>query len=143
MICTIPDEYVNNRSLWETHWHVTLNDGTEVWDDDYRPEYTINGMRDPSWSRLKRYCDENKLWVTNMYLRFRSHYEHLEPNQDGYFFIRKMLAQMGGYSSQFFITGVLKGGELHSTEWRVPELIPVEHKIRNFEKDEQFLIKRL
>ena len=139
MICKQPDDYTSDYEMWNTVWHVFLNNGEEIWDDDKRP-----GLIDPSWVRLKRYCDENNLYITKMYLKFRSHYEHLNPNESGYFLVRKLKGHFGSdRNSHYFITGYLKDdGSVESTEWKCPELIPESYRNRKFETDKEFLINK-
>jgi len=145
MICTQEDSYIRDRFESQPRWIVTLNDGRKVYQDDDRP-----GLEPSAWLRLQQYIYENavqtvcyrfnSVFITGMYLQFRSHIEHLPSNMDGYFFCKGMTAFMAGPTVGTYNTGYLSGDKVIVTKWRIPELISIGDDIRDVEKCQKFLI---
>lgn len=85
------------------------------------------------WRDLKNHCEENNLFIQDLYLQFRSHPVKIDVSDcDGVYFINSVTAVMGGLSKQTYTIGKLKDGKVFKTIWNVPELI-IE---REFEDDE-------
>lgn len=139
MISFEEDEFINDQKEHSARWVVTLSNGKEVYYDDFRP-----GLKDhSSWSRLKSYCDENNLHITSMYLQFRSHYESIEPNKDGYFFskmARGVLVEEGQSTYLFFLVGFIEDNKVKIYKYSVPELIVVDLFYREIQDCEENLI---
>ncbi len=135
MICTIQDDFIENK----TQWVATLCDGTVVYKDDER-----EGQEIPSaWIRLQKYCKENKKSIIDLHLRFRSNIIHaLDKNSEGYFFANKIFQLIGGPAFNFFVVGTVKENKILTKTFKIPELIQVEESERNLEDYEDFVILR-
>lgn len=85
------------------------------------------------WRELKAHCEQNNLFIKEMYLQFRSHPVKIDVSEcDAIYFINSVTAVMGGTSRETYTIGKIKDGKVLKTIWNVPELI-VE---REFEDDE-------
>lgn len=139
MISFNEDSFINELAEHNTRWVVTLSDGRTVYYDDGRP-----GLENHSaWARLKSYCDEHRLHVTSMYLQFRSHYENIEPNKEGYFFckaVRGVMTQENDRTYQYFLCGFVEDNKVKITKYSVPELIVVDRFEREIKDCEEYLI---
>ena len=58
-------EYVSVYADSHPIWMVTLSNGESVYQDDNRP----NIYPESAWIRLKIYCEENDLYITDMKIR--------------------------------------------------------------------------
>lgn len=115
--------YADNNPLWIA----TLSNGETVYQDDGRP----NVKPSSAWTRLKAYCKNKDLHITNIKLRNRSHVVDVGSNHDGYFFCKSAGALMfGDLTMHSFVIGTLTGEKLSARKWRLPELIaePVEER---------------
>jgi hypothetical protein len=134
-VCKVDDEFVRDNMRWV----VRLNNNEVVYEDDGRP-----GEDPPSaWLRLGQYCRDNNLYITQMWLQFRSSRLEVKPaNALGYFFAKSVFAVWGeDQSYEAYVAGTLGAdGKVHTTRWRVPELIQMEQGTRDFEPDSPFLI---
>jgi hypothetical protein len=120
-------------------WVVRLNNDEIVYEDDGRA-----GEDPPSaWLRLGDYCRENKLHITQMWLQFRSARIEVQPaNAKGYFFAKCVFAVWGDDQSyQAYVAGTLEeDGKIHTTRWRVPELLEMDRQIRDVDPENPSLI---
>ena len=108
--------YADNNPLWIA----TLSNGETIYQDDGSP----NVKPLSAWSRLKKYCEDNQLHITNIKLRNRSNVVDVGSNHDGYFFCKSAGALMfGDMTMHSFIIGTLTGEKLSARKWRLPELI--------------------
>lgn len=106
--------------MGEVIWIAILNDGTIVYQDDHRPDSSPAS----AWLRLKNYCLETNKYITNIKLRFRSHWEHCPPNKDGYMFIKSALGHLNSdITIGYYIIGYIENNKLYVEKYRVPELI--------------------
>jgi len=137
MICTTADELIASRLEGQTLWIATLDDGTTVYQDDDR-----DGISPPSaWLRLREHCRVNSRHIVRLFLRFRSHVEHLPENADGYFFCKAALGVFGNdHTQHFYVVGSLKNGILTVDKWKIPELIRWETETREYSLDDECLI---
>tara|TARA_R100000005_G_C4991349_1_gene198706 strand:- start:36 stop:518 length:483 start_codon:yes stop_codon:yes gene_type:complete len=114
------DSYVNIYADRNPIWIATLSNGEVIYQDDGRPEAEPSS----AWVRLKIYCEENNLHITNIKVRNKSHIEDVGSDYDGYFFCKGAGALMfGDYTVHTFNIGVLEGEKLRVRTWRLPELI--------------------
>ena len=120
MICTEKDKFITEYIEGQPSWEVVLNDGTRVYQDDYRP-----GVSPPSaWVRLGKYCKANNLYIVDMYVRFRSNIKHVGSDCDGYYFCKGSRGSMGGdRTMQLFYAGTLVDDKLEVQCWKTPEMI--------------------
>ena len=119
-------------------WEVTLNNGEHFWMDDGNPEYQTYS----AWIRLKEYCQENSLYITNMWFGFRDNVHHLPPNQNGYYFCKGSRGCFGvPKTMQLFFVGTVNT-MLTVTCWKVPEMLEEQTEIRNIDRNSQCLIMK-
>ncbi len=115
---SVNDEYIRSVPMWIVH----LNNGKTVYQRDDEGN---------SWLALKEYVEINRLAVEKMYMRFRDHWEAVEPNKPGYFFIKSVLGSFIGYTQEFITSGYLDDdGKVHCVKWIQPELINMEEEVR-------------
>ncbi len=116
MVCFQIDEYINDRD--KTHWFVDLSDGTRVFGDDFR-----YGPDDRAWKRLRTYLYENSLYITKLWIRFRSHIELMGSSDIGYMFRNGVIASVAtGENRERFVVGLIKDNKVHVQVWNVPEI---------------------
>jgi len=58
------DDFIADKD--STIWIAKLSDGRLVYEDDDRPGYDERS----AWKRLKVFCEVNKLYVQQMFIRF-------------------------------------------------------------------------
>ena len=122
------DTYVNVYADNNPLWIATLSNGETIYQDDGRP----NVKPSSAWTRLKKYCEVNNLYIINIKVRNRSHIEDIGSDYDGYFFCKSAGALMFGDITQHaFVLGFLEGEKLSVRKWRLPELIPEEIEERD------------
>ena len=83
-LCVVKDGFFHEVEKYLPHWIVELDDGTMVYQDDERP----NVWHHSAWYRLRDYIHHTEHQIVKMHLRFRSHWESLPANKDGYFFCK-------------------------------------------------------
>lgn len=89
------------------------------------------------WEILKRKCDKHSIFIEEFHFQFRSHEVTIDlENAEAIYFIRSVMGRMGGKSSEYYTTGILKDGTMHKQMWLIPELI-VEKEL-NDDLDECF-----
>jgi|TARA_R100001163_G_scaffold61502_1_gene51554 hypothetical protein len=122
------DTYISIYSDSNPIWIATLSNDEVIYQDDGRPDVEPAS----AWLRMKQYCEENDLHITNMKVRNRSHIEDAGSNYDGYFFCKGAGALMfGDFTVHTFNIGVLENGKLRVRTWRLPELIPERFEERD------------
>lgn len=130
----LADDYINtdinHGGKHITRWIVTLDNGVIVYQDDVGQGNLRPGTHLTSWERLQNYCGNNKNYIVDMKLQFRSHIENMPANVEGYFFRRSILGGIGIMRTSriipdtfFYLVGILKDGKVTIQKWRVPELI--------------------
>lgn len=135
MITTIEDEFIRNKIEDEVIWIATLNNGLIVYQDDNRPNY------ESAWLRLQKYCKENNLKITHIRCRFRSHWEHIPSNKDGYVFCKSALGDLSsGITIGYYNFGYLENGHFIFQKWRIPELLLDTTEERNLDDYQHLLI---
>lgn len=135
-ICTVDDEFIRDNMRWV----VVLSNGKTVYQDDNRP-----GLEEPSaWIRLRNYCKSKNVFITEMWLQFRSNRILIEPkNAAGYFFVKSAWGVWGDdVTYQAYVMGVVVGNEIRTTTWKIPELEPVQTDTRPLDSDSLCLILR-
>lgn len=138
MISTFEDDFVQNYKLGNPRWVVHLNNGTTVFQDDGRP-----GLSENAWLRLKKYCEENKLYIVRMHVQNRSNVKRLPSEMDGYVFRKGVRGVFGvDGTTNLFFTGWLSQDVLTVQKWRVPEMILENTEIRCINSMKDVLIKK-
>lgn len=124
LICTeVSAQDIREKPMWI----VNLNNGVTVYQSDDNPNLEDRN----SWLCLKKYAEENQLYIKDMVVRFRDHTETIGSNAKGYFFVHSILGNFVGYNQIFYKTGVLcDDGLIRGYEWVIPEFIYLD----NFEK---------
>lgn len=129
------DSFIEDRD--ETIWFALLSDGRTVYQDDGRPELAEFS----AWKRLKKFCEENHLFVKKVYIKFRSHTESMPESSDGYFF---RYGAMGSPADdklyKYYICGPIINSQIHVTKWRIPEIIVESTEVRDLEGNEDGII---
>ena len=125
MVCKEYDNYVEEH---EPCWIVVLSNGETIYQDDERYIETPS-----SWIRLEQYIRNNNLKIIRLVLKFRSHYEELPQNKDGYFFVNQITKDLFGPQKSYFITGYLESNCLICQKWALPELIKVNEYSRELD----------
>ena len=118
MITTEVDDFIRDFQENYTMWIATLNDGTVVYQDDWKPN-----VEKAAWLRLKDYCDRPSLHVTELRAQFRDHVERVPSNADGYTFRFGVGADWGGPTRQQYVLGYVVGDTRRKVVYKVPELI--------------------
>ncbi len=123
------DEFIEDKPLWVA-W---LSNGKVVYQDDGRP-----GVGEPSaWKRLRRHCEQHKLWLTRLGLKFRSHeqFDILPKDAEAYFFCNRIFAVMGSeHQHRLAVVGHKAGDQLHCKTFKVPELLLFETDTRGLDE---------
>jgi hypothetical protein len=132
------DSFITQKD--KTFWIAKLSDGRTVYQDDDRPDYEERN----AWLRLKKFCEENNLFVTQVKIQFRDHIEVLPESNEGYFFrygAFGCLKSKKSYSR--FIVGPVKNNQVEVQVWRIPEIILENEysETRNIEDCKDGLIK--
>lgn len=135
-LCVEPDEFVQNKSIWV----VQLSDKTTVYQDDDRP-----GVEEPSaWTRLKRYCAANNVYVERFWLQFRSNVIEILPQfADGYYFSKTAMKVWGEEETRHgYIVAVIWNERLVGYNVSVPDFTIQELINRSVDWDSDFLIPK-
>ncbi len=140
MVSTVLDDFILDKD--STIWIATLNDDTVVYQDDGRyPDSPV------AWKRLKQYCEQNKLFVKNMKIKFRSHTEDAGSSDEGFFFRYGCLSNPYLQKTfQEYVTGPIIDGKIHIKRWRIPEIITdsFDNEVREIiERDYEAIIWNL
>ena len=138
-VATELDDYVSVYADSNPIWMVTLSNGEHVYQDDNRP----NVYPESAWRRLKIYCEENDLHITEMKIRNKGNVKSVESNCDGYFFSKAAGAFLfGDETLHSFVIGTLKDSILHVRKWRLPELVSEWGETRDPAESEESLITK-
>jgi hypothetical protein len=115
-LCLKRDEFIWDKPVWV----VTLEDDTEIWQDDERP-----GAREPSaWIRLRKYVNVMGIRIKKFQLRFRSNIITL-PAAKLYYYTRGILGSTGSDTcTHYACIGYTNTDKVDVTWYRVPELSP-------------------
>ena len=118
------DNWRNSPYFEQPVWIATLSNNEEIYQDDGAHE----GLEPSAWIRLKEYCKEQELYLTNLQLRFKSHVVGSEPLAEGYFFCKAILGSLFSSScTHYYVIGHMdKSDTIHKTKFIVPELIEEE-----------------
>lgn len=138
-ICTQLDDFMVDYIERKARWEVKLNNGEKIYQDDGRP-----GVQPYSaWRRLRKYCEENQLYIIEMLFGFRSNTYSLPSNADGYFFSHGSRGCFGSTRTIFlFHVGVLQNGILNVTCWKTPEMLKENTECRDITKVGECLIQK-
>tara|TARA_Y100001963_G_scaffold58553_1_gene81914 strand:+ start:16480 stop:16929 length:450 start_codon:yes stop_codon:yes gene_type:complete len=131
------DSYINAYADSNPIWIVKLSNGETVYQDDGRPDV----KPESAWLRLKQYCEENNLYITNMKLKNRSNQVDLGSDHDGYFFCKVAGSFMfSGDTNHSFKIGYLNDGRLRVRKWNLPAILPEAFEDRDLKGSGEMLI---
>jgi len=125
-ICTVDDDFVK----YSPRWVAILSDGKIVYQDDFRP-----GIKEPSaWLRLKKYCEDHSVNITEFWLQFRSNRQLIGQGADGYYFVKSAFGVWGNPDTYHgCVCGIYKDGKVSAIHWKIPEIIPLSSETREVE----------
>jgi hypothetical protein len=129
MLCTNKDDsFIEDKSVWVA----VLNDGTTIYADDNR----LNLTPSSAWLRLKLYLNKHKLSIIKLGIRFRSHYEWLPENADGYYFANGISASLfSGKNIYYQILGYIEDEKIICRHYLTPSLIVNRTTIKDIDKE--------
>lgn len=114
-------------------WIAQLSDGQIAYQDE-----SIGN----SFLKLREYCIDNNLYITDLKLRFRSHLEHVYDGSGDGLFLRKSI--LGGIfdlrNYHSLIIGRVEKDIIYTNKWSVPELINTEQDERPIENNLESII---
>ena len=131
------DPYISAYADSNPIWIVKLSNGETVYQDDGRPDVEPES----AWLRLKQYCEDNNLHITNMKLKNRSNQVDLGSDHDGYFFCKVAGSFMfSGGTNHSFKIGYLNDGRLRVRKWILPAILPEAFEDRDLKDSGEMLI---
>lgn len=122
-------QFARDVELWESspRWEAQLSNGQTA--------YYVN---DDSWFALKKYCEEEKIYITRFLVGFR---DHIEVFSGGSIFFRHGARQ--NWRSQktrpLYLVGKVNG-EVHIKKYLMPELEFLTEETRSIEECEKGII---
>ena len=77
------------------------------------------------WRKIKDKCDKENLFLSELYLQFRSHKATIDIDNgvDGVYLIRSLLGAIGSDSKEYYTVGLVKGNSVSKKMWITPELV--------------------
>jgi hypothetical protein len=76
------------------------------------------------WIDLKKKCESERLYFSELYLQFKSHKETVDiEDSDGIYIVKSVIGKMGGETRHYFTTGKVKNSKVDKKMWITPELI--------------------
>lgn len=77
------------------------------------------------WRAIKDKCDKENLFLSELYLQYRSHKATIDISQDvdGVYLIRSLLGAIGSDSKEYYTVGLVKGDSVSKKMWITPELV--------------------
>lgn len=138
-LCFEENDITRDYAEGNPRWIVKLNNGQNVYSFDHHEVKT-----ESSWVKLKKYCEENKLYIVDMKIHFRSNIVSLPENQNGYFFRRGILASLlSEYSQHFMYVGYLDREQIVVKKYQVPAMLLDDTELRTVEGNEDSLILKV
>ena len=138
MLVLLEQINMNNFLLENPIWKVVLSNNEIIISDN---EY-IDGLSD--WLRLKKYCIDNKLNISEMYICFRDNCKKI-PKGNMYYFRRMSLGKFGknnrvSQTYQYFIVGSTNDpNKIHLYKYLVPEMENMEEEDRILDNEESLI----
>ncbi len=77
------------------------------------------------WRAIKDKCDKENLFLSELYLQYRSHTATIDISEDvdGVYLIRSLLGAIGSDSKEYYTVGLVKGDNVSKKMWITPELV--------------------
>lgn len=84
------------------------------------------------WREYKSYCEDNKLFFTELLLQFKSHQEQIElKGVEGVYIGRAIRGQMGSSNNtHYYVVAAVRGKKMYKKWWITPELL-VEKEVED------------
>jgi hypothetical protein len=109
-------------------WFAELANGERIYQDD-QPETT--------WDRLREYLQEKNTYIVNVGVKLSQNEQRpFEPNQEGYYCSRGVLAFLTGAQTHTLVIGYVKNGQLYTHTYKCPELLILEDDKRDITTEE-------
>ena len=119
-VCKEYDKYLTEFSEKNAIWFVTLSNGETVYQDDDRPNIEPSS----AWLRLKTYCKENDVYITEMFLKYRSNIVKIGSNEQGYYFCKSVSGFLFSDETRHsYVVGTVRGNNVMVKSIKTPELI--------------------
>jgi hypothetical protein len=136
------DELMRSQLEGNTSWTVELNNGLKIYQDDFREYPQFQDERKYStWVRLRDYCLKENVKIVKMWIQFRTNFQYLPANADGYYFCKSALGAFGTTETfHFFVTGHVEEGIIKVRKFKTPELILTDEEVRTVREDDLCLI---
>ena len=84
----------------------------------------FNFDKHEDWRNLKQRCESENLYLSELYLQYRSHQEKIDiDDSKGIYVIKSVMGQMGGDTKHYFTTGKVLNDKVEKKMWITPELI--------------------
>jgi hypothetical protein len=116
----------------DTHarWVAILTDGSQ------------KDQNELSWECLRSLCQTKGLAVKELWLQFRSHRVQIPIEEGkGVYLARSAFGFWGNEESYHgIVTGIFDGEKAHTTHYKLPEIIPLQHQIREIDENSPHLI---
>lgn len=130
-----PDE---DWALSNAYWIAVLSDNTVIYGDGNEPALPSDSI----WFKLKHHCQQAKVRVTKLTLKFRSNEIHINiPNHVNWIYLSKGKGKewVTDQEDNFFIIGVQSTETVLEKHWyKIPELIhhkTVASEIKDLDTD--------
>lgn len=115
----------------EIRWIANLSNGLTIYDSVNNDDLSIPS----AWLRLKKFCHEKHVTITQLRLQYHKRLITLAPHADGYFFAKRMAVLVNvinSYKQMAIGIGYLHNGTLH-IEWFTDQGM-IDSEIRKVEK---------
>ena len=137
-VCKEYDKYLTEFSEKNAIWFVTLSNGETVYQDDDRPNIEPSS----AWVRLKTYCKENDVYITEMFLKYRSNVIKVGSNEQGYYFCKSVSGFLFSDETRHsYVVGTVRGNNVMVKSIKTPELISEFSEVRPRPKSEECIIQ--
>lgn len=119
---------IYKKAKYNIWYHISISNDKKIYLRNYE-----------EWFDLKEYCEQNKLNVLNIQIRYRSHVIEIDTsNSDGVYLVKSLLSKFSGEVKNTITVGLLQDKSVEKTVWLLPELIEHRQEIdpisRCFEK---------
>lgn len=133
----------DSPSIPSLRWYAVLSNGETAYEDDGRPDCSINS----GWVRLGNYVKKHQIYISELYLQFRSHIEALPGGKYGYYLSKGAVGSFGMSHGCYWV-GYIDGlsdnldeyYQVRCFQFQVPELIVCDNEFRTVNRNDPRLI---
>lgn len=113
--------FINSEDIWITEYKKNKQNIWIIVDYSGGKFY----LRDnKEWLKFAEFCNQNKLCINSVSLRYRSHDLKIDVEDcDGVYIVKSILGMMGQKSRETITIGKVIDDTVHKTMWVTPELI--------------------